>query len=67
VAAIAREQGKPVVVIAGSVEPDYDADAYTATISLAEIAGSAASAMRGGAAILREAGARAARLISSML
>jgi glycerate kinase len=67
VAAIAREQGKPVVVIVGSVEPDYGADAYTATISLAEIAGSAASAMRGGAAILREAGARAARLISSML
>ncbi|HZP57804.1 MAG TPA: glycerate kinase [Dehalococcoidia bacterium] len=66
VAAVARARGKPVVAIAGTVEPGAEA-AFDATISSTPPGMPVDQAMRGGAVLLRAAGARAAEEVRRLV
>lgn len=59
VAAVAAAAGTPVTLMAGRISPDAATDAFAASFSLTDLAGSAEAAMHDPARWLREAGSRA--------
>ena len=61
VAALAAAAGVPVALVAGRIAPDADTAAFTASVSLTELAGGGEAAMNAPARWLREAGAVLAR------
>lgn len=64
VAAIAARSGVPVALVAGRIVADADTSAFTASVSLTEIAGSADAAVADAARWLREVGERLARTVA---
>ncbi|GAB3603632.1 glycerate kinase [Microbacterium aureliae] len=64
VAALAARSGVPVALVAGRIAADADTSAFTASVSLTEIAGSADAAVADAARWLREAGERLARTVA---
>ncbi|MFS0735018.1 glycerate kinase [Microbacterium sp. 1P10UB] len=61
VAALAAAQGVPVLLVAGRIAPDAATDAFAHTVSLTELAGGTAGAMRDPRRWLRAAGESLAR------
>ncbi|WP_261165664.1 glycerate kinase [Microbacterium sp. Marseille-Q6965] len=57
VAALAREHGVPVALVAGRIAPDVDTSAFVQAVSLTELAGSAEAALADPERWLRKAGA----------
>ncbi|MBN9171239.1 MAG: glycerate kinase, partial [Microbacterium sp.] len=63
VAALAAEAGVPVALVAGRIAAGADAGMFAASVSLTDLAGSAAAAMADAEHWLRDAGAELARAL----
>lgn len=61
VAALAREAGRPVGLVAGRIAPDADTSGFVATVALVDLAGSTSAAMADPERWLTAAGAALAR------